>query len=658
MKTDKKIGKINITNLSLNNGPEYSDGDVEDTLLELFKKGLSEKRRTEILNNNPLWPIRYHLAPERGNLINWYKFSNGSRVLEVGSGCGAITEAIIQNEKIDVVANELSQRRAIINAYRNKNAKNLEIVIGNLQDYSPKVKFDYVVCVGVLEYAGTFIDAGEPYSKFLELLASFLKPQGKILVAIENRLGFKYLSGAKEDHTGGYYDGINNYPQRKNVRTFGRQELIDLLSKSGFTVEEFYYPHPDYKLPKIVYSDSYLPGDKTFVPKNLLPSPSFDQTRKVLFSEELFLDAIESNNVYKDFSNSFLVEAVYGKTKIENTSVEKVVFGLNRINRDDKYKIRTTAIKKDDSLIFRKEALNEEAKAHINRLTDTYGLLEKRVNNSNLVSIVKPLNVNIELGVAEFPYQPGENAESTLIKAIINDDYKRAEKIYRQYKEILKKFSDPNSLTKINKNQRVIFGDDLYNKFETGLVITEGILDFNLDNFIIDEATNMWWLIDYEWRVDMPIPTEFIEYRGMLAFLSRYKDMIISRGFREEVISNGILAIPKMFMELINYELSKLDFAYDIENSHIQPWILGDKFVVDPPGRYKRTTPQEYFIDQADRLLISKDESIVELRNENIRLSGEIHKLQTHIASVEASNSYKLAKKAASAKNKIIRKRN
>ena len=67
-------------------------------------------------------------------------------------------------------------------------------------------------------------------------------------------------------------------------------------------------------------------------------------------------------------------------------------------------------------------------------------------------------------------------------------------------------------------------------------------------------------------------------------------------------------------------------------------------------------TPQEYFIDQADRLIISKDESIVELRNENLRLSSEIHKLQTHIAAVESSNSYKLARKEAHTKNKILRK--
>ena len=111
MKLEEQVGKVKLEHLDKRTEKfMYSDGDVEDELLKLFKEGLTEKKRQEILNNNPSWAVRYHLAYERGNLLNWYKFKKGSRILEVGSGCGAITEVLVKNDA-HVVANELSERR-------------------------------------------------------------------------------------------------------------------------------------------------------------------------------------------------------------------------------------------------------------------------------------------------------------------------------------------------------------------------------------------------------------------------------------------------------------------------------------------------------------------------------------------------------------------
>lgn len=316
MPTNSKLtakSKPRLTYLDSQTKAEYSDGDeVEDYLLKLFSEGLTDTKRRSILNSNPPWPVRYHLAYERKNLLGWYPFKKGSRVLEVGAGCGSITESLVENDGISVVANELSERRARIIAERNKNVSNLEVVVGNLYDYRPKQKFDYVVCVGVFEYAGSFIEAENPYEAFLTSLSSFLKPGGVLLLAIENQLGFKYLAGAREDHTGSYYDGVNDYPQEKAVRTFARPELQNRLTSAGYSSPYFYYPFPDYKLPFLIYSDDYCPGQEgvTF-PKTLLPTPNPDQPRQFTFSEAGFMSILERNNMFREFSNSFLVEAIY-----------------------------------------------------------------------------------------------------------------------------------------------------------------------------------------------------------------------------------------------------------------------------------------------------------------------------------------------------------
>lgn len=302
------VGNVRIT--VVENHPEeaYSDQEAEDILLELFSGDNSDHNRQQILNNEPTWPLFYHLSPKRGNLLRWYEFKKNSRVLEVGAGCGAITEEIIKNP-IHVTALELTRKRALINAHRNKKAKNLEIVVGNLDSYKTSSKFDYIICVGVLEYAGTFYHTDNPYRDFLTSLSTVIAPGGTALIAIENRFGLKYWAGAKEDHMHTFFEGHNGYPGVKKVQTWGRHELIQLLNNSGFSDIAFYYPYPDYKSPSIIYSDGFYPGKNTTFPISKLPTPTLDRPRKVFFSEQSTMRYIESNDLFPDFSNSFLVEA-------------------------------------------------------------------------------------------------------------------------------------------------------------------------------------------------------------------------------------------------------------------------------------------------------------------------------------------------------------
>jgi 2-polyprenyl-3-methyl-5-hydroxy-6-metoxy-1,4-benzoquinol methylase len=305
---------VKLTTLGSRTREKYSDGDaVEGYLLELFRRGLTDSQRRQILAEQPSWPIRYHLAYERGNLLSWYPFNDDAAVLEVGAGCGSITEVLVANKTLRVTSNELSPRRAKINALRNKGAKNLEIIIGNLFDYKPAEKFDYVVCVGVFEYAKSFIETANPYYDFLVTLRQFLKPGGTLLLAIENQLGMKYLAGAREDHTGNYMDGINDYPGTKGVRTFGRHELIKLLEATGYGSTYFYYPFPDYKLPREVFSDDYYPGkDDVSLSGASLPTPSPETSRHYVFSEKNLMRVLERNGLFPSLANSFLVEVLTG----------------------------------------------------------------------------------------------------------------------------------------------------------------------------------------------------------------------------------------------------------------------------------------------------------------------------------------------------------
>ena len=289
-----------IFNLNFYSGKDYySDGDIEDELLEIVKSG---KDIDKVLADDDRWPILYHLSPIRQNIINWYPFKEDASCLEIGGGCGAITGALCKSlDEVKVV--ELSKRRASIIFERHKAFDNLEIIVGNLNDIEFDQKFDYITLNGVLEYAGSFTNTDEPYKDFLKQIKKYLKTDGKLIIAIENRYGLKYFAGAKEDHTGKEFDGITGYVGNKNVRTFGKKELEILLTESGYRQQEFYYPHPDYKMPMEIYSQHKLPSSTA----SLSPAPNFDNERYELFNETLAFQGIIENGQYEFFANSFLV---------------------------------------------------------------------------------------------------------------------------------------------------------------------------------------------------------------------------------------------------------------------------------------------------------------------------------------------------------------
>lgn len=283
----------------------YSDGKIEDKILDIVKK---HNDFTDILQKSNEWAIMYHLSPFRQNLLSWYDFTPDASLLEVGGGCGAFSGLFAEKLK-NVKVVELSKRRAEIIYHRHKDFDNLEIFAGNLHDIKLNRKFDYITLIGVLEYAGKYTDStnsGNSFKSFLEFIKSFLKDDGTILLAIENKFGLKYWAGAKEDHSARLFDSIEDYPNSKDVQTFGKPELEHLLKNAGFNKQFFYYPIPDYKLPRVIYSDDLLP-DKSSVFDPL--SPNYDQDRYFLFDENKAFKNIIKNDMFPFFANSFLIEA-------------------------------------------------------------------------------------------------------------------------------------------------------------------------------------------------------------------------------------------------------------------------------------------------------------------------------------------------------------
>ncbi|MDO4600791.1 MAG: class I SAM-dependent methyltransferase [Eubacteriales bacterium] len=301
----EKIGNVTLDYTYYPGEDLYSDGPVEEELLEIAKH-YREEELNDVIAQRKSWPVLYHFSHVRKNILEWLPITKEDKVLEIGSGCGAVTGALAEKAG-SLTCIELSKMRSTINAYRNRNYDNIKIMVGNFQDIEKKLeeKFDYITLIGVFEYSEGYIGTKEPYVEMLRRISRHLKPGGKIIIAIENRLGLKYWAGCTEDHTGTYFEGLEGYPKTEGVKTFSKKELSDIISQAGELSTTFYYPYPDYKFPMTIYSDAYLPkkGELSHAFAN------YDRERVYLFDEPRVYDSLIESSLFPEFSNSFLVVA-------------------------------------------------------------------------------------------------------------------------------------------------------------------------------------------------------------------------------------------------------------------------------------------------------------------------------------------------------------
>ena len=322
----------------------YSDGNVEDAIIHIIANNPTTNYEEDI-NHNFSWPVFYHLTRIRQNILNWYPFKNNSDILEIGCGMGAITELLCQKAKY-VTAVDLSKKRATATYLRCRNYDNLEIIVGNLNDIHFNKKYDYITLIGVLEYQNKYSNSTNPFVDFLKKIRTLLNPNGKLLIAVENKYGIKYWCGAPEDHSGIPFDGINDYKFSNIAKTFSKSELNKLIINSGFNYSYFYYPLPDYKMPQVIYSENYLPHNGSM--DNWIPYNYFNSNSMVSDEKHLYHDIV-NNNVFEFFANSFLVEcSIYNEKMGEvdyavSSPFRKAEFDCMTIHSGDKgfYKMTT-----------------------------------------------------------------------------------------------------------------------------------------------------------------------------------------------------------------------------------------------------------------------------------------------------------------------------
>lgn len=448
----------------------YSDGEQTEQYLELvFGEEQDLTSNSAALQRRIIdWPTEYHLSPARANLLRPFNLDSVSRVLELGSGCGAMSRYLGElGKQVDGV--EGSATRARLGKMRCRDLDNVRVINANYNDLEfPQQYYDLVLFVGVIEYASKFHpDAGsdrEAAQRILTQARRLLRPGGVVLVAIENRLGLKYMLGAHEDHYGRRYVGIDGYRNSAGIATYSRKEWQGLASDAGFSELAFSYPFPDYKLPRVVMSDHYVQGNPN-ASNHLEGMLSRDYYAPVprAVTETVCWQAAASGEFLGDLSNSFCVLAGNDPAAVAAIQDFDFCHGASSDRRGD------------FAVITRKPAGAEQV-------------------------IKVPLAANRAAALQVDGVSQDLQPQAFLSGQLLSAQWLRDIIIYVRREEF---------------EQALV----AYYRF-LGEAEQENRLYIDLlpINIIVDEH-NRWQVFDQEWRVDWTFSKEFVLFRALLTFI-------------------------------------------------------------------------------------------------------------------------------------------
>lgn len=169
-------------------------------------------------------------------------------------------------------------------------------------------KFDYIISVEALERQP---DPG----KLLKAWKRLLKPEGCMLLGMNNRFGIKYFCGDRDPYTERNFDGIENY-RRAYVkkedgfqgRMYSRWELERMLRTGGWEHFRFYSVFSDLRNPSLIYEEGYLPNED--LANRIFPVYHYPDT--IFLEEEGLYAGLAENGMFHKMANGYLIECPAG----------------------------------------------------------------------------------------------------------------------------------------------------------------------------------------------------------------------------------------------------------------------------------------------------------------------------------------------------------
>jgi SAM-dependent methyltransferase len=439
----KNLDEFNNVYVSEKDNINYSDGEIENKILNILKK---EELKTK--NSFPSleehiedWATEYHFSWVRQNILKPINFTQADVVLELGGGTGIISEYVVGKSK-KLITIEGTKIRAKSISTRCSSFENIDIFVADFLDLDlieifGENSFSKILLIGVLEYVPKYSKNKniDPIDKLLADCRKLLKHNGELVIAIENKIGLKYLLGREEDHVGIKHYGTQSLYKKDDVITFTKNQLMNRLKDSGYDQIDCFYPFPDYKLPKVIIKEDenlYLPESKELISSLLTGIKTRNYSGRVTeeLQEDRILKSFIEEEILGTISNSFLFIA-------KGSEVEKRTPFAYYFSTSRKYQFSNEMVFSmlNDEIMVTKKWNGESTRNELLNLNANYGgisykltngkLLSNLLNNYNIINdkenYLMMLNKWINLLVKDFEYYDN-NFDLLPINVIVSQD--------------------------------------------------------------------------------------------------------------------------------------------------------------------------------------------------------------------------------------------
>lgn len=274
------------------------------------------------------------------------------------------------------------------------------------------------------------------------------------------------------------------------------------------------------------------------------------------------------------------------------------------INRKKAFQLKTIIYEEKNSKYVLKEAYSQAAKSHLENIYNNYEEYKKSPFN--------PVEVKMQDKGIVFPFVEGVSLDEILIQKLFDKDKNGFIELLKWYKALFLK--EEQCAFYQTTDFKSIFGDA--SNLEGIAAMNLANVDLNFDNIIFLEKDSKIITIDYEWVFKFPVPVDYIIYRAILIFKTKY-----SGHFAKELV------IEEIF-ELLEIEIANIPYYEKMESNF-------SKYVGKDFDEYKLN-------------YLKKNIKIDELYNEqspkdfmHIFVENKSEELNYNMVDIELNNEYK-----------------
>lgn len=250
---------------------QISKDKMHELLNHARKNGYQEALKCILLPETEEYTFNYALDESRADFKFFLPINKESRVLDLGCGWGAISVSISRVCKLLIGVDCTLETLEFVKIRKEQEGiTNIQLAQIDPLDFGrlpfPNSYFDTVIMNGFLEWIGVHRKEKLPREiqiNALEEVRRVLRPGGTLYIGIENRFGYNYFLGAKDDHSGLPYTSIlprclaNTFMRmikKEDYRTYtySYTGYKSLLNDSNFEDLEFYFPEKSYRDPYFI----------------------------------------------------------------------------------------------------------------------------------------------------------------------------------------------------------------------------------------------------------------------------------------------------------------------------------------------------------------------------------------------------------------------